>query len=87
MFYIPSVTSSVGSSESGDGVPLCSSKNLPGLLDEQRKTGIAAGVLTITGAEAENNDRAIVFSKFQEKSFGKRFTSCVPCLVPLISEG
>ncbi|KAK2565460.1 Myotubularin-related protein 2 [Acropora cervicornis] len=54
MFYIPSVTSSVGSSESGDGVPLCSSKILPGLLDEQRKKGIAAGVLTITVVEGRN---------------------------------
>lgn len=54
MFYVPSVTSSVGSSESGDGVPLCSSKILPGLLDEQRKKGIAAGVLTITVVEGRN---------------------------------
>lgn len=86
MFYIPSGTPSIGSSESGDGGPPCSSRNLPGLLDEQRRKGIAAAVLTITGIEVENNDRTIVFTKFQGVlSSG----SCHACLgfLPLISEG
>lgn len=47
MFYVPSGTPSTGSSDSVDGA--LSSRNLAGLLDEQRKKGIGAGLLTITG--------------------------------------
>lgn len=57
MFYIPgSGTLSGASSDSGDGrdggcaLPAsASSRNLSGLLDEQRKRGIGAALLTITG--------------------------------------
>ena len=50
MFYVPSGTPSTGSSDSGDGAPLTSaSRNLSSLLDEQRKRGIGAALLTITG--------------------------------------
>ena len=49
MSYVPSGTRtpSAGSSDSSDGV--LASRNLSGLLDEQRKRGIGAAVLTITG--------------------------------------
>lgn len=50
MFYVPSATPSTGSSDSGDGAPFVSaSRNLASLLDEQRKKGIGAALLTITG--------------------------------------
>lgn len=49
MFYVPSGTPSTGSSDSGDGAPASASRNLAGLLDEQRKRGIGAALLTITG--------------------------------------
>jgi len=51
MFYVPSATPSTGSSDSGDGAPIVSaSRNLASLLDEQRKKGIGAALLTITGS-------------------------------------
>ena len=49
MFYIPSGTPSAGSSDSGDGGLSSASRNLSGLMEEQRKKGIGAAVLTITG--------------------------------------
>ncbi|XP_020624382.1 uncharacterized protein LOC110061862 [Orbicella faveolata] len=55
MFYVPSGTPSTGSSDSGDGAPLASaSRNLASLLDEQRKRGIGAALLTITVVEGRN---------------------------------
>ncbi|KAJ7373757.1 hypothetical protein OS493_011366 [Desmophyllum pertusum] len=62
MFYIPgSGTLSGASSDSGDGrdggcaLPAsASSRNLSGLLDEQRKRGIGAALLTITVVEGRN---------------------------------
>lgn len=53
MFYVPNGTPSAGSSDSGDGGLPNTSKNLAGLLDEQRKKGIGAAVLTITGKIAK----------------------------------
>ena len=53
MFYVPNGTPSAGSSDSGDGGLPSTSKNLAGLLDEQRKKGIGAAVLTITGKIAK----------------------------------
>ena len=49
MFYIPSGTPSAGSSDSGDGGLPNASRSFSSLLDEQRKKGIGAAVLTITG--------------------------------------
>lgn len=54
MFYVPNGTPSAGSSDSGDGGLPSTSKNLAGLLDEQRKKGIGAAVLTITVVEGKN---------------------------------
>lgn len=53
MFYVPNGTPSAGSSDSGDGGLPSTSKNLAGLLDEQRKKGIGAALLTITGKIAK----------------------------------
>lgn len=50
MFYIPCGTPSTGSSDSGDGAVQSASRNLSGVLDEQRKRGIGAAVLTLTGS-------------------------------------
>jgi len=49
MFYVPSGTPSAASSDSGDGALPTASRNLSVLLDEQKKKGIGAAVLTITG--------------------------------------
>lgn len=54
MFYIPSGTPSAGSSDSGDGGLPSASRSLSSLLDEQRKRGIGAAVLTITVVEGRN---------------------------------
>lgn len=54
MFYVPSGTPSAASSDSGDGALPTASRNLSVLLDEQKKKGIGAAVLTITVVEGRN---------------------------------
>lgn len=55
MFYVPSGalsgTPSNGSNDGLDGAQFsaCASRNLSGLLDEQRKRGVGTALLTITG--------------------------------------
>ena len=55
MFYVPSGalsgTPSNGSNDGLDGAQFsaCASRNLSGLLDEQRKRGVGTTSLTITG--------------------------------------
>ena len=66
MFHVPSGalsgTPSNGSSDGVDGAQLsvCASRNLSGLLDEQRKRGVGMALLTITG---------VFFSSLQNYSF------------------
>lgn len=54
MFYIPSSTPSAGSGSGSGSSDSGDSRNLSCLLDEQRKRGIAAAVLTITVVEGRN---------------------------------
>lgn len=50
MFYTrENSTPSVGSCDSGDGSHGSSVRNLSGLLDFQKRKGVGAGLLTVTG--------------------------------------